>query len=282
MRWACLHYRRARKVAGKLETVRFVGKQGFQIYLLSGLGLAATIVIALVASQVAYSGPAGPLAALLLPDVRGAVILSLGCATVAAALGLVVAVPAAYALARHRFWGAAVLDALLDIPVVLSPIALGLALLLFFRTTAGGWVETYVARFVFEVPGLILAQFILALALEIRVLKATFDDVDPRMEMVARFLGCTPWRAFTRVTLPLSRSGLLAAFILGWARAIGDFGASVTIAGAMSGKTETIPIGVYLRLSSLEIDKAVALMLVLTAIAFVVLFGVRLLGRRGP
>jgi len=143
------------------------------------------------------------------------------------------------------------------------------------------WLEAHVMRFVFEVPGIILAQFVLALALEIRVLKAAFEDVDPRMEVVARFLGCSPWRAFTRVTLPLSRAGCLAAFILGWARAVGDFGATVTIAGAVRGKTETIPVSIYLRISSLEIEGAVALMLVLTAIAFVVLLVVRALGRKG-
>lgn len=257
-----------------------MGGRAFSVFLASGLGLALTIVLALIASEVAFTGVAAPAATLLSKDVRAAILLSLLCASAAAALGLLVAVPAAYFLARYRFRGATVIDALLDIPVVLSPVALGLALLLFFRTGAGLWLEARVMRFVFEVPGIILAQFVLALALEIRVLKAAFEDVDPRMEVVARFLGCSPWGAFTRVTLPLSRAGCLAAFILGWARAVGDFGATVTIAGAVRGKTETIPVSIYLRISSLEIEGAVALMLVLTAIAFVVLMAVRALGRK--
>ena len=138
----------------------------------------------------------------------------------------------------------------------------------------------HVIRFVFEIPGIILAQFFLAFALSVRVLKTSFESVDVRLEQVARFLGCSQWQAFSRVTLPMARGGLIAAFILSWARAVGDFGASVTIAGAVKGKTETIPVSIYLNLASVRIEKAVALMIMIVGLAAVVLISIRILTRK--
>jgi molybdate transport system permease protein len=248
----------------------------FSIVLLVFTGLAVTMVMVILVSQFVYTGPVKPLRAFLEKDVQSAILLSLFTATVAAAIGLIVAVPSAYFLARHRWWATHIIDGILDVPVILSPIALGTALLLFFRTQPGRWMETYLIEFVFEVPGIILAQFFLAFALSVRVLKTSFESVDVRLEQVARFLGCSPWRAFSKVTLPMARGGLIAAFILSWARAIGDFGASVTIAGAVQGKTETIPVSIYLNLASVRIEKAVALMIMIVALAAAVLISIRI------
>ena len=252
----------------------------FRVLISSGLGLAVTVVLALLVAQAAFVGPTELRDAFASGDVRQAVLLSIFCATLAASLALVVAVPASYALARTRFRGAMVLDALLDVPVLLSPVALGLALLLVMRSAPGRWVQTYLVQFIFEVPGIVLAQFVLALALEIRVLKSAFEEIDPRLEQVARCLGCTPWGAFRRVALPLVRPGLLAAFVLGWCRALGDFGASAMIAGAVPRKTETVPIAIYLSLASVRMERAVALAFLLTTVALVALLAVRLAGRR--
>ena len=251
----------------------------FRVVLMAALGLSLFVVISLLAGQLSYSGPVSPLKALGEGDVRHAVYLSLVCATIATALGIIVAIPTAYALAKSSFRGKSIVDALLDFPIILSPVALGLSLLLLFRTSPGSWVQDHLVRFVFEVPGIVLAQFILALALSVRVLKATFDDQDPRLEQVARFLGSTPWQSFRHVALPLARPGLLAAFILSWARVMSEFGATVTIAGAVKGKTETIPISIYLNLSSVDIEKAVALMLVLSIVSLTVLLSVRFISR---
>jgi len=242
--------------------------------------LAATVIVALLAAQAGFLRSADFADAMASADVRAAILLSMICATLAAVLALLVAVPAAYALARYRFFGATLIDALLDVPVLLSPVALGLALLLFFRTWPGRFMETHLLRFVFEVPGIVAAQFILALALEVRVLKSAFEEIDQRLEHVARCLGYSPGAAFRRVTLPLVRPGLLAAFVLGWCRAVGDFGASVMIAGAVPRKTETIPISIYLNLASVRVERAVALGLILTTVAMTALVVVRLLTRR--
>jgi molybdate transport system permease protein len=243
--------------------------------------LSLLLVGAILAAQVGYAGLAEPLRALARPAIRQALALSLVTATLAAVLALALAVPCAYALARWRFPGARAVDVLLDLPIVLSPVAVGVSWLLFFRGPAGQWVETYLLRFVFEVPGIVLAQFTVALAVSIRVLKAAFQDVDARYEQVARFLGCTAGQAFCRVSLPLARRGLVAAFVLGWARALGEFGATVTLAGAVPGKTETIPVAIYLRLASVDIPGAVALMLVLSVTGLLALGAVHLLERPG-
>lgn len=241
-----------------------------------------SLVLAMLVSQVGYTGLREPLSTLGEPGVQHAIRLSLFCATIAAGLGMLFAIPSAYVLARYRFPGRNVVDALLDIPIILSPIAIGMTLLLMFRTAPGSWVETHLVRFVFEVPGIILAQFIIALALQIRVMKATFEEVNPRLEQVARYLGCGPFEAMRRVTLPLARPGLIAAFVLGWGRAIGDYGATVTVAGSVKGKTDTIPISIVLNWFAVRIETAVGLVMVLTFIALVVLLTVRYVagGRR--
>lgn len=255
-------------------------KSWFPFVLFASTGLAVTMVLVVVASQFFYSGPMEPLRAFLDKDVQSAILLSLFTASIAATIGLIVAIPSAYFLARYQTWAKNIIDGILDIPVILSPIALGTALLLFFRTQPGKWIETHLIQFVFEVPGIILAQFFLAFALSVRVLKTSFESIDIRLEQVARFLGCSQWQAFSGVTLPMARGGLIAAFILSWARAVGDFGASVTLAGAVRGKTETIPVSIYLNLASVRIEKAVALMIMIVVLAGVVLISIRMLTRK--
>jgi len=247
----------------------------FALSLVIGLGGAVSLVLVMLAAQVGYAGVRAPLAALGQPDIQHAIRLSVFCATIGSGLAMLVAIPSAYALARWRFPGRMLIDALLDIPIIISPVAIGITLLLMFRSTPGSWIQEHLIRFVFEVPGIILAQFIIALALQIRVLKATFEEIDPRLEQVARYLGCGPWGALWRVSLPLARPGLIAAFVLGWGRAIGDYGATVTIAGSVKGKTDTIPIAIMLNWSAVRIEAAVALVMVLTLIAFLVLLAVR-------
>jgi len=255
-------------------------KSWFPFVLFAFTGLAVTMVLVVVASQFFYSGPMEPLRAFLDKDVQSAILLSLFTASIAATIGLIVAIPSAYFLARYQTWAKNIIDGILDVPVILSPIALGTALLLFFRTQPGKWIETHLIQFVFEVPGIVLAQFFLAFALSVRVLKTSFESIDIRLEQVARFLGCSQWQAFSGVTLPMARGGLIAAFILSWARAVGDFGASVTLAGAVRGKTETIPVSIYLNLASVRIEKAVALMIMIVVLAGIVLISIRMLTRK--
>jgi len=246
---------------------------------LAAAGCSVTLMVALVAVQVGYTGGGPALSALGQSDVLQAIWLSVWTSLVGSLAALLLAVPTGYALARWRFPGAWLAEAVLLIPVTMSPMALGVALLLLFRNPPGFWLARF---FVFEVPGIILAQFFVAYAFIVLVARTTFSGIDPRFEQVARFLGCTPWQAFRRVTLPLARNGIVAAFVLGWARAIGDFGSTSTIAGAVKGYTETMPVAIYLNMASVSIDRAVALSVVLTLLTLGGLVAVRLLigGRR--
>lgn len=214
-------------------------------------------------------------------EILFAVKLSVFTATLATLAAVLVALPAAYALSYHDFPGKSLVDTFLDLPIVLSPIALGAALLIFFGTRAGRFVENNSLAFVFEVPGLILAQFAVVVALATRLLKSTFDMIDPRYVSVGRVLGCTAFQAFRKVALPLARPGIVAAIILTWARAIGEFGASVTLAGATGMKTETLPIAIYLSFATADVEKAVAVIFVLIGIAGVALLALRWIGGRG-
>lgn len=206
--------------------------------------------------------------------------LSLFTATLAALLALLLGAPAAYALSRYRFRGRELVDTVLELPIIVSPAALGAMLLIFFNNPIGEWVQSHVARFVFTVAGIVLAQFVTVLGVAVRMLKTAFDEVPVELETVARTLGATPRHAWLTVTLPLARRGVIAAFILAWAKALGEFGATIMIGGTMAMRTETLPVAVYMRLASADIEGTVALILVLVSIGLVALFATRrLLGK---
>jgi len=164
---------------------------------------------------------------------------------------------------------------LLDIPDFISPIAVGALLLVAFSSSQGRWVQDHLLNVVFAVPGIIVAQAAIVTALAVRLMKATFESIPPRYERVARSLGCTQWSAFWKVVLPLSRSGLIATAILVWARAVGEFGATVTLAGATGQGTATIPTAIYLGFAGADVDRALTLVLILIIIATLSLVGLR-------
>jgi molybdate transport system permease protein len=206
--------------------------------------------------------------------------LSLVTATLAAMLALLLAVPAAYALSRYRFRGRELVDTILEFPIIVSPAALGAMLLILFNNPLGEWIQNNVVRFVFAFAGIVLAQFVTVLGVAVRLLKTSFDEVPVELETVARTLGATPRYAWFTVTLPLARRGLIAAFILAWAKALGEFGATIMVAGTMAMRTETLPVAIYLRLASADIEGTVALILVLVSIGLVALYATRrLLGK---
>ena len=153
--------------------------------------------------------------------------LSLLTATLASVIALAVSIPVAYAFSRYSFPGKDLFDTLLDLPIVLSPIAIGALLLIFFNTGLGKQIERWFGPFVFEVRGIVLAQFVVIVGLSLRLLKETFQTIDVEYENLARSLGYNQMQVFGRVVLPMARRGLLAAFLLIWGRAIGEFGADL-------------------------------------------------------
>jgi molybdate transport system permease protein len=236
--------------------------------------------LGLILSLFYFVGGKGVWEALTHPSTLFSIRLSLIAATVATFLAILVGLPSAYALSRFEFPGKRILDTFLEIPIIMSPIALGASFLVFFNTPLGELIQNRGIFFVFEVPGIILAQFATIAGLATRLMKASLDEISPRYEAVARSLGSSSWQAFYRVTLPLSFKGLLASVILSWAKAVGEFGATVTLAGAMPGKTETMPIAIFTAIASANIEKAIVLILILVAFGLLALYSIRLTGKR--
>jgi len=219
-------------------------------------------------------------ASLASPRTFFSIQLSLVTATLSASLAVVVAIPAAYALSRHRFVGRELVDAILEFPIIVSPAALGAMLLIFFNNPLGEWIQAHAMRFVFTVAGIVLAQFVTVLGVAARLLKTAFDEVPVELETVARTLGASPRHAFFTIALPLARRGLIAAFVLAWAKALGEFGATIMVAGTMAMRTETLPVAIFMRLASADIEGTVALILVLVVIGLTALYVAKRLLRK--
>ena len=149
-------------------------------------------------------------------------------ATASSLVALIFAIPISYVLSRYNFPLKNLINSIFYLPIVISPIALGAMLLIFFNTPIGKFFETHFFRVVFEVPAIILAQFVVIIGLAISLVKIVFDYINPEYELIARTLGATQPQIFFHILLPIAKKGILSAFLLVWARAVGEFGASVT------------------------------------------------------
>lgn len=174
--------------------------------------------------------------------------LTLKVAGWATAINLLLGVGVGYALARWRFPGREVLDAALTLPMVMPPTVLGYYLLVVIGThgVLGAWLlEHFGLRLIFTVPAAIIAATIVSFPLVFKAARAAFETVDPQLEDAARTLGINEWAVFFRVSLPLAWRGILAGLLLSFARALGEFGATLMVAGSIAGKTQTLSIAVY-------------------------------------
>lgn len=251
------------------------GERIFRATTIGALAILSLFFAGIIISLLTYTSWSSIVTVFHSKEVLFAVNLSLITATITTVIAMFIAIPVAYAISRNSFWGKSFIDSLLDLPIVISPIAIGAALLVFFNTPIGAGINQHVINFVFSFPGIILAQFTIVSALSIRLLKSTFDSIDYRYEQVGRTLGCSKPEAFFRIILPLAKNGLIASSILTWARAVGEYGASVTLAGAMAMKTETLPIAISLSLGNANIEQAVAIIFILIVIAISALLIIR-------
>jgi molybdate transport system permease protein len=219
----------------------------------------------------------------LVAAVRGAAIgqalrLSLISASLATGISLVLGVPLAWLLARTSFVGQRLVRALVTIPLVLPPVVGGLALLLVLGRN--GLLGRYLFSVLgvslpFTTAGVVVAEAFVAMPFLVISVEGALRSADRRYEEAAATLGASRWMVFWRVTLPLIGPGMVAGAVLCWARALGEFGATITFAGSFPGQTETMPLAVYLQLAQSDVDSAVLLSLVLLIVSLLVLASLR-------
>jgi molybdate transport system permease protein len=246
-------------------------------------GLLVLLLVAMVVALLVSRQPWSALAVLGSPDVQFAIGFSLVTCTVSALLALIVAVPVGYVLARRDFPGRRLVDTLLDVPIVLPPLVVGLALLILFSMRLPGTENARLNDWLplsFSAGGVVLAQFVVGAAFAVRAMRATFDELPARPEQVALVLGASPWQAFSRVTLPAAGRGCVVAFTLAWARAMGEFGPILVFAGATRQKTEVLATTVFLELSVGELERALVVSLLMVALSLAALVVIRLMGTR--
>jgi molybdate transport system permease protein len=210
-------------------------------------------------------------------EVWQALQLSLVSATAATAVSLVLGVPLAWLLARTEFPGRGLVRALVTLPLVLPPVVGGVALLLALGRNGviGKSLDAWFGiTLPFTTTGVVIAEAFVAMPFLVISVEGTLRAADPRFEEAASTLGASRFTAFRRVTLPLIAPGIAAGAVLAWARALGEFGATITFAGNFPGRTQTMPLAVYLALQN-DPDAAIALSLVLLAVSIAVLAGLR-------
>ncbi|GAA4513514.1 MULTISPECIES: ABC transporter permease [Nonomuraea] len=211
------------------------------------------------------------------PQVLEALRLSLVSATVATVVCLLLGVPLAWLLARVEFPGRRLVRALVTVPLVLPPVVGGVALLLVLgrRGLVGQWLEaSFGITLPFTTAGVIVAEAFVAMPFLVISVEGALRGADRRFEEAAATLGASRWTVFRRVTLPMVMPGVVAGAVLCWARALGEFGATITFAGNFPGTTRTMPLAVYLALET-EPEAAIVLSLVLLAVSVVILASLR-------
>lgn len=216
------------------------------------------------------------------PVVIDALLLSLATATASTAIVLVIMTPIAYVTARHAFPGRELVETLMDLPIVLPPAVAGLGLLLAFGRfgLAGQYLNLLGITVAFTPIAVVMAQVFVASPFYLRQARTSFAELDPAYEAAARTLGATGLYTFLHVTVPLTLEGLVSGTIMTFARALGEFGATILFAGNLQGRTQTMPLAIYSTMQS-DLRASCALAIVLVVISFGVIAAVRVLGRRG-
>jgi molybdate transport system permease protein len=235
---------------------------------------------ALFAADINYTTWAAVQEVLGAVEIRAALWLSIWSTCLTVMIGLMFAIPMGYALSRFHFPGHVLVDSIVDLPIILPPLLVGLSLLVFFQTPTGNFIEDTGLKFVFQQRGIVLCQFLVSASFGIRAVKLTFDGIDPRLEHVAMTLGSTRAGAFFRVALPLARRGILTGAILIWTRAFGIFGPLMVFVGAVRMRTEVLPTTIYLEQSVGRIEVALAVAVLMLVLASVGLIGIRVIGLR--
>jgi molybdate transport system permease protein len=203
------------------------------------------------------------------PEEWTAIELSLRVAVVATLVSTPLGIAVAWLLARRNFWGKAILDALIHLPLVLPPVVTGYLLLLSFgrKGPVGEFLDHYLGIvFSFRWTGAALACGVMSFPLLVRPMRLSIEAIDRKLEQAASTLGATPWQVFFTVTLPLALPGILAGMIMGFAKALGEFGATITFVSNIPGETQTISSAIYSLIQTPDGDAAALRLVIISAI----------------
>ena len=217
------------------------------------------------------------------PETASALLLSIRVALIATVLNAIIGIPIAYLLARRQFWGRSLVDLLVTLPLVLPPTVTGYYLIVVFGRR--GWLGAPLYELTgwtvaFTWYAAVIAATVMALPLLVRTACAAIESVDRNLERAALTLGRAEWRTALEVTLPLARNGILAGLVLAFTRALGEFGATLMLAGNIPGRTTTVPLAIYTATQTGETADALVLVVALTAMSCVVLLVAGRLGAR--
>lgn len=238
-------------------------------------GFYILMILLMVCADLCYTDFQSLMQTLGEPEIQYSIQLSLFSCSLSTLMSLAVAVPIGYLMSRFEFKGQSLVDAVLDIPIVLPPLVIGISLLVLFNYPPFHWLSDWV---VFEIPAVVLAQFMVACAFAVRTMRVTFDQIPRRYEQVALTLGCNRSQAFWRVVFPQSYKGLLAAGTLAWARSLGEFGPILVFAGSTRMRTEVLPTSVYLEMQSGDLKGMLSVSILMIALSAAVLVLARIFG----
>jgi molybdate transport system permease protein len=245
------------------------------LLLVCSLPLVIFLLVPLLALLLRLS-PAAILTHLVQPQVAQAIGLSMATTTLTLGITLVVGTPVGYLLARRHFRGRQVLDTLVDLPMVLPPAVAGIALLLAFgrRGLLGQYLSSAGIDIAFTQTAVVMAQLFVASPFYVKAAAAGFSAIDHDLEQAAALDGASNWQIFRLITLPLAGTALLGGAVMTWARALGEFGATIIFAGNFPGRTQTMPLAIYLGFE-LDLNVALTLAVILLAASFLVLLVVK-------
>jgi len=216
------------------------------------------------------------------PRVISALWLSLFTSTISLGIVILVGTPFAYVHSRNTYPGKMIVDTLVDLPLVLPPAVAGLALLVLYGRVGivGKYLNMFGITFAFTTLAVIMAQIFVASPFYLRQAKSLFEQLDPAYEQTARTLGASPLRIFWTIALPLTVSGLVSGAVMTFARALGEFGATIMFAGNLPGVTQTMPLAIYSGMQG-DFNIGITIAILLVIISFAIMIAVRILSRRG-
>jgi sulfate/thiosulfate transport system permease protein len=251
-----------------------IGKLGLRVVALTYLGLLVAGPVAIMTWST-FSGGLGPVwEALSRPTFFSALVLTLKIVAISVPLNTIFGILFALVIVRQKFRGKALLSAMIDLPLGVSPVIVGLALIIVYgrRGDLGGWFAEHGVRIIFSTPGMVLATMFVCIPFVAREVIPVLREVGTDQEQAASTLGASSWQTFWMITLPSIRSGIAFGVVLTTARALGEYGAVAIVSGKLAGKTETLTLHVEERFQMFDMAGAYTTSLVLAGIALLTLF----------